>query len=116
MPMQDCYIVDAANAPWKRGSTEGVTFACQVLLSGEDGGPEALRFRFDDCPSVYAHMHLTAQFQLLLNGTMDFPRGNRAPAKFTLHGRCARARYSCDCISISLLAVRWNSKPSLDPV
>src|SRR6185503_20464977 len=40
-----------------------------------DGGPEALRFRFDDCPSVYAHMHLTSQFQLLLNGAMDFPRG-----------------------------------------
>ena len=69
------YIVDSANAPWKRGETEGVTFACQVLLSGEDGGPEALRFRFDDTPSVYAHMHLTAQFQLLLNGAMDFPRG-----------------------------------------
>ena len=65
----------AANAPWKRRRTEGVTFECQVLLSGEDGGPEALRFRFDDCPSVYAHMHLTAQFQLLLGGAMDFPRG-----------------------------------------
>ena len=73
--MQQTYIVDSANAPWKRGDTEGVTFECQVLLSGEDGGPEALRFRFDDCPSVYAHMHLTAQFQLLLNGAMDFPRG-----------------------------------------
>jgi hypothetical protein len=73
--MQQCYVVDAANAPWKRSSTEGVTFACQVLLSGEDGGPEALHFRFDDCPSVYAHMHLTSQFQLLLNGAMDFPRG-----------------------------------------
>ena len=73
--MQRCYIVDSANAPWKRSSTEGITFACQVLLEGEDGGPEALRFRFDACPSVYAHMHLTAQFQLLLSGTMDFPRG-----------------------------------------
>ena len=73
--MQQCYVVDSANAPWKRNSTEGVTCACQVLLSGEDGGPEALRFRFDDCPSVYAHMHLTTQFQLLLSGCMDFPRG-----------------------------------------
>ena len=73
--MQASYIVDSANAPWKRSSTEGIEFACQVLLSGEDGGPEAMRFRFDDCPSVYAHMHLTAQFQLLLNGAMDFPRG-----------------------------------------
>ena len=73
--MQRCYIVDSANAPWKRSSSEGITFACQVLLAGEDGGPEALRFRFDACPSVYAHMHLTSQFQLLLSGTMDFPRG-----------------------------------------
>lgn len=73
--MQPCYIVDSARAPWKESASEGITFACQVLLSGEDGGPEALRFRFDDCPSVYAHMHLTAQFQLLLNGSMDFPRG-----------------------------------------
>lgn len=68
-------VVDTAALPWKRSQTEGIAFACQVLLGGEDGGPEALRFRFDDCPSVYAHMHLTAQFQLLLNGVMDFPRG-----------------------------------------
>ena len=73
--MQQCYVVDSANAPWKRSVTEGITFECQVLLSGEDGGPEAMRFRFDDCPSVYAHMHLTSQFQLLLHGAMDFPRG-----------------------------------------
>ena len=73
--MQSSYIVDSANAPWKRSVSGGVAFACQVLLSGEDGGPEAMRFRFDDCPSVYAHMHLTSQFQLLLSGAMDFPRG-----------------------------------------
>lgn len=73
--MQNSYVVDPAKAPWKRSTSEGVTFACQVLLSGADGGPEALRFRFDDCPSVYAHMHLTSQFQLLLNGAMEFPRG-----------------------------------------
>ena len=69
------YVVDAASFPWKRSSTEGIEFECQVLLAGEGGGPEALRFRFDDCPSVYAHMHLTCQFQLLLSGSMDFPRG-----------------------------------------
>ena len=73
--MEKSYIVDSANAPWKRSASEGVGFECQVLLAGDDGGPEAMRFRFDDCPSVYAHMHLTAQFQLLLNGAMDFPRG-----------------------------------------
>jgi hypothetical protein len=71
--------------PWKRGSTEGIAFDCQVLLSGEDGGPEALRFRFDDCPSVYAHMHLTSQFQLLLNGAMDFPRGVKHLEALAIH-------------------------------
>ena len=83
--MQPSYIVDAANAPWKRSSTEGITFDCQVLLSGEDGGPEALRFRFDDCPSVYAHMHLTAQFQLLISGAMDFPRGVKHLEALAIH-------------------------------
>lgn len=79
------YIVDAAQVPWKRSASEGVGFACQVLLSGDDGGPEALRFRFDDCPSVYAHMHLTPQFQLLLNGAMDFPRGVKHLEALAIH-------------------------------
>ena len=70
------YIVDPNRVPWKRSQTEGITFQCQVLLSGEDGGPEALRLQFDPCLSVYAHMHLTSQFQLLLGGTMDMPRGS----------------------------------------
>lgn len=79
------YIVDAAHAAWKRSISEGVSFDCQVLLSGEEGAPEALRFRFDDCPSVYAHMHLTSQFQLLLSGTMDFPRGVKHLEALALH-------------------------------
>jgi hypothetical protein len=83
--MEQCYIVDAAREPWKRSATEGITFACQVLLAGEDGGPEALRFRFDDCPSVYAHMHLTSQFQLLLGGAMDFPRGVKHLEALAIH-------------------------------
>src|SRR6476620_10144273 len=83
--MQNCYVVDSANAPWKRSATEGVAFECQVLLDGEDGGPEAMRFRFDDCPSVYAHMHLTSQFQLLLTGAMDFPRGTKHLEGLAIH-------------------------------
>src|SRR4051812_2716962 len=83
--MKNVYVVDAANAPWKRSSSEGVNFECQVLLSGDDGGPEALRFRFDDCPSVYGHMHLTAQFQLLLRGAMDFPRGVKHLEALAIH-------------------------------
>jgi hypothetical protein len=83
--VEERYIVDPSSVPWKRGTTEGIAFACQVLLSGADGGPEALRFRFDDCPSVYAHMHLTAQFQLLLNGAMDFPRGTKHLDALAIH-------------------------------
>ena len=83
--MQQCYIVDSANAPWKRSASEGIAFDCQVLLDGEDGGPEALRFRFDDCPSVYGHMHLTSQFQLLLSGAMDFPRGVKHLEALAIH-------------------------------
>lgn len=69
------YVVDTPRVPWKPGETEGLTFHCQVLLSGDDGGPEAIRFRFDPTPSVYAHMHLTSQFQLILAGEMEMPRG-----------------------------------------
>ena len=83
--MPRCHVVDPATVPWKRSATEGITFDCQVLLAGEDGGPEALRFRFDDCPSVYAHMHLTAQFQLLLHGAMDFPRGVKHLEALAIH-------------------------------
>ncbi|MEK7873707.1 MAG: hypothetical protein AAB502_07625 [Chloroflexota bacterium] len=68
------YVVDPANMPWKNGDTEGVTFRGQVLLSGEDGGPEAFRFKFDPSIKVYAHMHLTSQFQVLLGGMMDLPK------------------------------------------
>jgi hypothetical protein len=76
-------VGDCGSAPWRRGESEGITFAFQSLLAGDDGGPEAIRFRFDPCPSVYAHMHLTAQFQVLLAGRMDMPRGRmelRPPA------------------------------------
>jgi hypothetical protein len=68
------YIVEPAAIPWRNGQVAGISFKCQILLSGVDGGPEALRFRFDDCPAVFAHMHLTSQFQLLLQGRMDFPK------------------------------------------
>lgn len=79
------YIVDPRDVPWRPGQTEGITFQCQVFLSGADGGPEAIRFRFDACPRVYAHMHLTAQFQLLLGGTMDFPKSTMKLRPLALH-------------------------------
>jgi hypothetical protein len=83
--MQRSHIVDTATHPWRDSASGGVSYACQVLLDGADGAPEALRFRFRDSPSVYAHMHLTAQFQLLLNGAMDFPRGVKHLEGLAIH-------------------------------
>jgi hypothetical protein len=34
---------------------------------------------------VYAHMHLTSQFQLLLGGSMDFPRGVKHLEALAIH-------------------------------
>ena len=79
------YVVDAAKVPWKSSESEGLTFHCQVLLDGEDGGPEALRFRFDPTSAVYAHMHLTSQFQLLIAGGMDMPRGQMNLRPVSIH-------------------------------
>jgi hypothetical protein len=78
-------VVNPATVPWQDGETEGLTFRCQVLLRGDDGGPEAVRFRFDPTPSVYAHMHLTSQFQLLLAGSMDMPRGKMDLRPLAVH-------------------------------
>jgi hypothetical protein len=79
------YIIDPRELAWKPGQTEGITFHCQVYLSGADGGPEAIRFRFDPCPRVYAHMHLTSQFQLLLEGAMDFPKATMKLRPLAIH-------------------------------
>jgi hypothetical protein len=79
------YIVDPAAVSWRKGQVAGLTFQCQVLLNGADGGPEALHFRFDDCPSVFAHMHLTSQFQLLLHGFMNFPKSTMKLRAIAVH-------------------------------
>jgi hypothetical protein len=83
--MAEEYIVEPRLIPWRGGQVAGITFKCQVLLSGADGGPEALRFRFDPCPSVFAHMHLTSQFQLLLDGRMDFPKSTMKFRSIAVH-------------------------------
>ncbi len=79
------YIVEPAAIPWRKGQIADVTFKCQILLSGADGGPEALHFRFDARPSVFAHMHLTSQFQLLLQGRMDFPKSTMKLRGIAVH-------------------------------
>lgn len=83
MPNQ--YLVDVGGFRWKASQVAGITFKCQVLLDGADGGPEAIRFRFDPCPSVFAHMHLTSQFQLLLRGRMDFPKATMKLRGLAVH-------------------------------
>ena len=51
--MDQHHIIDTANMPWKRGVSEGIGYECQVLLTGHDGRPEALRFRIDEArPSI----------------------------------------------------------------
>jgi hypothetical protein len=79
------YIVEPDAVAWRNGRVADISFRCQILLSGADGGPEALHFRFDDCPSVFAHMHLTSQFQLLLNGRMDFPKSTMKLRGIAMH-------------------------------
>jgi hypothetical protein len=59
---------------WQDSETQGIPFRFQALLGGE-GGPEAIRLSFGECPSVYAHMHLVSQFQVVLAGSMVMPRG-----------------------------------------
>ena len=44
-----------------------------MYLTGEDGGPEAVRAQISEGYEVEPHFHLAAQFQLLLEGSMEFP-------------------------------------------
>ena len=79
------YIVDPTELPWHRGETEGRSYQCQVLLDGTDGGPEAIRFQVDPTLSMYAHMHLTSQFQLLLGGSMELPKATMKLRPVAVH-------------------------------
>ena len=49
------YIVEPAAISRRNAYITGyISFKCQILLSGGDGSPEALHFRFDDRPSMLA--------------------------------------------------------------
>ena len=90
----DSSVVDAADIEWRHGETDGITFRGQILLSGDDGGPEAFRFRFDPCLAVYAHMHMVSQFQMLArrhHGPAEAD-DEAAPDRSALHGPCAAVR------------------------
>ncbi len=73
MDSQQC-IVEPAAVPWKTLALDGGgETQLQMYLKGADGGPEAIRARISEGYEVEPHFHLAAQFQLLLEGSMQFP-------------------------------------------
>jgi hypothetical protein len=68
------FSVEAAEVPWKSLPLDGGgEVQMQMYLKGTDGGPEAVRARISEGYKVEPHFHMAAQFQLLLEGTMEFP-------------------------------------------
>jgi len=61
-------VVDLSQVPWK---THRGTYEIQVGLDGSQG-PELVRARFSG-REVEPHYHRAAQFQLLLDGALQFP-------------------------------------------
>jgi len=61
-------IVDLSKVPWK---TYRGTYEIQIGLDGSQG-PELVRARFPG-REVEPHYHRAAQFQLLLDGNLQFP-------------------------------------------
>ncbi len=69
-----CLTVEPSRVPWKSMALEdGGEVQLQMYLDGADGGPEAVRARISEDYEVEPHFHLAAQFQLLLEGSMQFP-------------------------------------------
>jgi len=69
----DRFVVEPSDVAWKSLAMEGGETRLQMYLRGTDGGPEAVRARISEGYKVEPHFHLAAQFQLLLEGTMEFP-------------------------------------------
>jgi hypothetical protein len=68
------FAVETSDVQWKSLSLDGGgEVQMQMYLKGTDGGPEAVRARISEGYKVEPHFHLAAQFQLLLEGTMEFP-------------------------------------------
>lgn len=68
------FVVESAEVPWQSLALErGGQTQLQMYLRGADGGPEAIHARISEGYEVEPHFHLAAQFQLLLEGTMEFP-------------------------------------------
>lgn len=68
------FTVEPSEVAWKTLALDGGgETQLQMYLKGTDGGPEAVRARISDGYEVEPHFHLAAQFQLLLEGSMEFP-------------------------------------------
>jgi hypothetical protein len=72
--MDHRFVIDPSEVPWKTLPLEhGAHTDLQMYLRGTDGGPEAVRARMTEGCEVEPHFHLASQFQLLLEGSMQFP-------------------------------------------
>ena len=68
------FAVEPSEVAWKTLALDGDgETRLQMYLTGEGGGPEAVRARISEGYEVEPHFHLAAQFQLLLEGSMEFP-------------------------------------------
>ncbi len=68
------FVVDPSLRPWKTLALDrGGEVRLQVYWDGARGGPEAVRACISEGYEVEPHFHLAAQFQLLLEGSMQFP-------------------------------------------
>ncbi len=66
------FAVEPSEVPWKSLALDGGgEVQLQMYLKGADDGPEAIRARISEGYEVEPHFHLAAQFQLLLDGTME---------------------------------------------
>lgn len=68
------FTIDPSEVSWKPlPLDDGGEVQLQMYLKGTDGGPEAIHARISEGYEVGPHFHLAAQFQLLLEGSMEFP-------------------------------------------
>lgn len=70
------YLVDQSTVPWralqKEGWPLGKITRLRHLLDPADGGPEAINTQHPEGYGSDAHLHLGAQFQVLLHGSLCF--------------------------------------------
>ncbi len=66
------YHVDGTHAVWRTFHKKDRSASVALLLDGSDGGPEAVH-SVQPNASVPPHFHQGAQFQLVLQGSLQFP-------------------------------------------